>query len=123
MNESNGYAVFFFPPALEALGEAIKPYLQENAAGVHVLCQEIDTGGTLIEMTVRGRTPEGRDVESQLMVPSNMVRIVVSTHSDGLFGFGPQIVEKPAAVVPQASPTVFSVIAPPATAAAEPTQP
>ena len=30
MNESAGYAVFFFAPALEALGDAIKPYLQDG---------------------------------------------------------------------------------------------
>ena len=33
MNDKNGYAVFFFPQALEALGDAIKPYLQEGKAG------------------------------------------------------------------------------------------
>ena len=38
MNESDGYAVFFFPQALEALGEAIKPYLLDGPAGAHVLC-------------------------------------------------------------------------------------
>ena len=53
MNDSSGYAVFFFPQALEALGEAIKPYLQDGPAGAHVLCHEIDTGGALIEMTLR----------------------------------------------------------------------
>ena len=31
MNDANGYAVFFFPQALEALGEAIKPYLQDGS--------------------------------------------------------------------------------------------
>ena len=30
MNGKGGFAVFFYPQALEALGEAIKPYLQEN---------------------------------------------------------------------------------------------
>ena len=38
MNDANGYAVFFFPQALEALGDAIKPYLQGGKAGDHVLC-------------------------------------------------------------------------------------
>ena len=32
MNASEGYAVFFFPQALEALGDAIKPYLREGPA-------------------------------------------------------------------------------------------
>lgn len=95
MNEPNGYAVFFYPQALEALGEAIKPYLQDSPAGPHVACHEIDTGGTLVEMTLRGRAPEGRDVTVELMVPSAMVRMIVSTHSDETFGFGPQAQEKP----------------------------
>ena len=100
MNESNGYAVFFFPQALEALGEAIKPYLQDSPAGEHVLCNEIDTGGALIEMTLRGRTSEGKDLALELMVPSSMVRMVVSTHSDGTFGFGPPIATKPEPALP-----------------------
>lgn len=102
MNESNGYAVFFFPQALEALGEAIKPYLQEGSAGEHVLCNEIDTGGALIEMTLRGRTSEGKELALELMVPSSMVRMVVSTHSDGTFGFGPHIAMKPEPALPTA---------------------
>jgi hypothetical protein len=100
MNESNGYAVFFFPQALEVLGEAIKPYLQGEAGGEHVLCNEIDTGGALVEMTLRGRTSEGKDLALELMVPNSMVRMVVSTHSDGTFGFGPHIATKPEPALP-----------------------
>jgi hypothetical protein len=112
MNESNGYAVFFFPQALEALGEAIKPYLQDSPAGPHVLCNEIDTGGALIEMTLRGSTPDGKQLALELMVPSGMVRMIVSTQSDELFGFGPHAFPKPAAALPPGGPT-----APPAAAA------
>ena len=50
MNESDGYFVYFFPQALEALGEAIKPYLRDGAGGEHVRCTKIDTAGALIEM-------------------------------------------------------------------------
>src|SRR5690606_21552693 len=85
MNESNGYAVFFFPQALEALGDAIRPYLQEGAAGAHVLCNEIDTGGALVEMTLQGRDSENREVALELMVPTSMVRMIVSTRSDESF--------------------------------------
>lgn len=87
MNESPGFAVFFFPQALEALGEAIKPYLEDGPAGLHVPCREVDTGGAFIEMTLEGRTAEGRDVSLELMVPGNMVRMIVSARSDGVFGF------------------------------------
>ena len=87
MNESPGFAVFFFPQALDALGEAIKPYLQDGPAGLHVPCREVDTGGAFIEMTLEGRAPDGRAVELELMVPGNMVRMIVSAHSDNEFGF------------------------------------
>lgn len=87
MNDSNGYAVFFFPPALEALGDAIKPYLQDGPVGPHVPCREVDTGGAFIEMTLQGQAPDGRPVELELMVPGNMVRMIVSAHSDNEFGF------------------------------------
>ena len=69
MNDANGYAVFFFPQALEALGEAIAPYLQDGPAGPHVVCNEIDTAGSLIEMTIRGTNSEGKVGVLELMVP------------------------------------------------------
>ncbi|MES2859743.1 MAG: hypothetical protein V4704_11265 [Pseudomonadota bacterium] len=87
MNDSNGYAVFFFPPALESLGDAIKPYLQDGPAGPHVPCREVDTAGAFIEMTLEGRTADGRDMSLELMVPGAMVRMIVSARSDGSFGF------------------------------------
>ena len=87
MNDPVGYAVFFFPPAIEALGDAIKPYLQDGPAGVHVPCREIDTGGAFIEMTLQGHTDDGRDIALELMVPSNMVRMIVSARSNAEFGF------------------------------------
>ena len=99
MNDSNGYAVFFFPQALEALGDAIKPYLQDSPAGQHVLCREIDTGGALIEMALQGVTADGRTVQLELMVPGSMVRMIVSSQSDGSFGFGPRDHIEPTLVV------------------------
>ncbi len=87
MAESSGYAVFLFPPALEALGDAVKPYLQMGPAGPFVPCREVDTGGTFVEMTLEGRSPDGRTIELELMVPGNMVRMVVSARADAEFGF------------------------------------
>lgn len=87
MNGSPGFAVFFFPPALEVLGEAIKPYLQEGPAGPHVPCIEVDTAGAFIEITLASRDHNGREVAVELMVPGNMVRMIVSARSDGEFGF------------------------------------
>ncbi len=87
MGDTSGYAVFLFPQALEVLGEAIKPYLQNGPAGAFVPCREIDTGGAFIEMTLEGHAPDGRTVELELMVPGNMVRMIVSARSDTDFGF------------------------------------
>lgn len=87
MNDAPGYAVFFFAPALEALGDAIKPYLRDGEAGPHLQCREVDTAGAFIEMTLHDRTPDGSGVEMELMVPANMVRMIVSAHIDGDFGF------------------------------------
>ena len=91
MDESPGYAVFFFPNALEALGDAIKPYVQEGPAGPHVPCREVDTGGAFVELTLQGRTQDGRDAALELMVPNNMVRMIVSARTDASFGFAPRL--------------------------------
>lgn len=105
MNGNKGYAVFFFPQALEALGEAIKPYLQDSPAGAHVMCKEIDTGGALIEMSLEGVTADGATVQLDLMVPGSMVRMIVSTQADGDFGFGPRTPQPAAATLPAGGPT------------------
>lgn len=103
MNEAKGYAVFFFPQALEALGNAIKPYLQDEPGEPHVLCAEIDTAGALIEMTLEGRARDGKPVALQLMVPTGMVRMIVSAQTDAVFGFTPRIATAPAQT-PEALP-------------------
>lgn len=112
MNEAAGYAVFFFPQALEALGDAIKPYLQDGPGEPHVLCAEIDTAGALIEMTLEGRAPDGKPIALQLMVPTGMVRMIVSAHSDAAFGFTPRIAT-PADLLPPVGPTARPAQAPP----------
>ena len=82
MSDFNGYAVFFFPNAIEALGEAIAPYLQDSPGGPHILCRDIDVGGALAELTLEGRTTDGRELDLELMFPTNMVRMIVSARSD-----------------------------------------
>ena len=89
MTESTaGFAVFLFEQAVEALGEAIRPYLQDGPAGPHIACQAVDTGGAFVEMTVDVRREDGTDAQVELMVPMQMVRMVVSIRSDEAFGFG-----------------------------------
>lgn len=114
MNEAEGYAVFLFPQALEALGEAIKPYLQEGPMGAHVLCHEIDTAGALIEMTISAATTDGRTASLELMVPTNMVRMIVSARSDTSFGFGPRVAPAPMATLPPVAGDAPAPEAPPA---------
>ncbi|HTA66358.1 MAG TPA: hypothetical protein VK753_12720 [Xanthomonadaceae bacterium] len=87
MTDQTLYAVFIHHGALEALGEAIKPYLSDGPHGKHIVCREIDSGGAFFEMVLEGTTPEGKKIELELMIPSNMVQMVVSTHSDEAFGF------------------------------------
>lgn len=87
MNELSGYAVFLFPQALEALGAAIKPYLQDGPAGPFVPCREVDTGGALVEMMLEARAPDGGAIALELMVPGSMVRMIVSARSEVAFGF------------------------------------
>ncbi|QDA58010.1 hypothetical protein [Thermomonas aquatica] len=112
MNETTGYAVFFFAPALEALGEAIKPYLQDGPAGPHVPCREVDTAGAFIEMTLEGRTAEGREVALELMVPGNMVRMIVSARSDEEFGFYNRVKPLRAVLEPGLAPAAPVAAAP-----------
>ena len=100
MNEVEGYAVFFFPQALEALGDAIKPYLHEGPMGEHVLCNEVDTAGALIEMTIQAQTTDGRATTLELMVPTSMVKMIVSARSDSAFGFGPRMTSAQMATLP-----------------------
>lgn len=81
------HAVFLHPGALEALGAAITPYLSDGPLGKHVVCREIDSGGPFFGMTIVGTASDGRTVELDLMIPSNMVLMVLSAHGEGAFGF------------------------------------
>ena len=112
MNGTHGYAVFLFPQAIEALGEAVAPFLQDGPAGPHIGCHAVDTGGAFIEMTLEGRGPDGREVALELMIPTQMVRMIVSTHSDGLFGFGPHAYPAQPAPLPVLGPTAEPADAP-----------
>lgn len=95
MSEFNGYAVFFFPNAIEALGDTVKPYLQDSPGGPHILCRDIDVGGALAQLTLEGRTTDGRELDLELMFPTNMVRMIVSARADSSFGFGPRTAVQP----------------------------
>ncbi|RMH94542.1 hypothetical protein EBB59_02405 [Lysobacter pythonis] len=84
----DGYAVYLFPAAVEALGGIVQPYLSHPGGEPCLQCREVDTGGVLIEMTLAIENPEGGPLEVELMLPANMVRMIVTLKHDGRFGFG-----------------------------------
>ena len=89
MSELHTYAVYFHPQALDVLGEAIKPYLIDGPAGQHVLCKDIDTGGAFCELTLTGTTADGKPLDVEIMIPTGMIRLVISVSGTAIdFGFG-----------------------------------
>jgi hypothetical protein len=106
MNEVKGYAVFLRPEAVEAMGEALAPYLRESPRGMHLQCEEIDTSGAFVEMLIKRINREGKWTEVELMIPAGAIRMIVSCQSDGTFGFGPRETEPaPLHRLPPVGPT------------------
>ena len=89
MSEQHTYCVFVHPQALDVLGEAIVPYLSDSPAGKYLSCREIDTGGAFCELELAGTNAEGKPLDVQLMIPTGMIRLVISTAGTEVdFGFG-----------------------------------
>lgn len=88
MSELHTYCVFFHPQALDVLGDAIAGYLTDGPHGKFLLCKEIDTGGNFCEMNIMGTNSEGKPIDIELMVPTGMIRLVISTAAADIdFGF------------------------------------
>ncbi len=87
MGEKQIYAVYLQKTALDTLGDVIKPYLNEGPAGAHLLCVEVDTAGTFCEMTLQARGGHETSIETEIMIPVSMVRIIITLHAEG-GGFG-----------------------------------
>jgi hypothetical protein len=85
--ETPNYAVFLYPQALEALGEPIKPYVRDAPLGPHIVCAEIDASGPFFGMTLEGQGAQGQPLSLEIMVPSSMVRLVMSMHGEHEVGF------------------------------------
>lgn len=109
-DQTEGYAVFLYDQALEVLGEAVKPYLRQGAAGPYIACREVDTGGAFVEMVVAADA-EGA-VEIELMIPLQMVRMIVSSHSDTTFGFAARHLEPGLTALPVVGPAAPTPHAP-----------
>jgi len=89
MSETRTYAVYFHAQALEVLGEAFKHYLIESPEGLHVLCREIDTSGAFCQLSLVGSTPNAKPLDVEAMIPSGMIRLVISVSGNEIdFGFG-----------------------------------
>ena len=89
MSELHTYCVFFHPQALDVLGEAVTPYLNEGPAGKFLLCREIDTGGAFCELQLAGTGADGKPLDVELMIPTGMIRLIVSKSAAEIdFGFG-----------------------------------
>jgi hypothetical protein len=87
MSDTQLYAVFLFPQAVEAAGEVLKPHLREGPAGTHIVCRQVDTGGTWFQMLIPGQAPNGHEVELEVMIPHGYVRVVMSVRDDPEIGF------------------------------------
>jgi hypothetical protein len=87
MTDIASYAVFLFPQAQEALGEAIKPYLSDAPAGQHFVCASIDSSGPFFQMVLQGTNAEGQQSQLELMIPHAMVKLIMSLHNGHSFGF------------------------------------
>jgi hypothetical protein len=87
MADVPNFAVFLYPQALEALGEPIKPYIRDAPLGQHIACAEIDASGPFFGMTLIGQGAQGQPLELDIMVPSSMVRLVMSMHGEHEIGF------------------------------------
>lgn len=85
--ESTSYAVFLFPQAIETLGAVIHPYITDAPVGPHIVCSEIDTAGAFFQLTVPGQDQHGNEIDAELMLPSQFVKLIVSIHNDRGFGF------------------------------------
>lgn len=116
MTDRSVYAVFLHPPAIEALGAAITPYLVDSPAGPHLQCVEVDSGGALFEMLLIGKDEAGKTLEVDLMVPIGMIRLVVSVRRDGEFGFGLRVSGTASAPIVAGSSPAPSTVAPGAAA-------
>ncbi|GHA69338.1 hypothetical protein [Cognatilysobacter bugurensis] len=112
MPEQHGYAVFLYDNALEALGACVTPYLCDGPQGKHLVCRDVDTAGSFVEMTLLGCDREGRETDLEFIVPTNMVKLIVSSRADAPFGFMPRPAGGLTTALPPLGPTASPVDAP-----------
>jgi hypothetical protein len=88
VSEQRIYAVYFHIASLDVLGDAITPYLTDAPEGKHLRCKEIDSAGGFFQSSLAGTSADGKPLDVDLLVPSSMIRLVVSASSSEIeFGF------------------------------------
>lgn len=112
MPEQHGYAVFLYDNALETLGDCVAPYLCDGPHGKHLVCREVDTAGSFVEMTLLGCDRAGRDVDLEFIVPTGMVKLIVSARAEAPFGFVPRPAGALTTALPPLGPTAAPLEAP-----------
>ncbi|MEO6064301.1 MAG: hypothetical protein ABIP49_00780 [Lysobacterales bacterium] len=119
MSDPVQYAVFLFASAIDELGAALEPYLQDGPGGRHMLCTEIDSAGALFEMKLNALSEQGVVRELELMVPVGMIKLVIAVQQDGRFGFArrPDRHTAPVPVIAITPPTTDGEAAPGSAAA------
>ncbi|MBK8725895.1 MAG: hypothetical protein IPL96_07510 [Holophagaceae bacterium] len=87
MPHKQTYAVLLFKEALEALGEAIKPFLRSGQFGDFIPCQSVDTNGPLCTLVVDTRSEGSTDMTVELQIPYPMIKLIVGSEVEGHAGF------------------------------------
>jgi hypothetical protein len=88
MPNKHTYAVLLFKEAIEALGEAIKPFLRSGQFGDFIPCQSVETHGPLCTLVIDTRSEGATDLTVELQIPYPMIKLIVGTESEGHAGFG-----------------------------------
>lgn len=87
MAHKQTYAVLLFKEALEALGEAIKPFLRTGQFGDFIPCNSVDTNGPLCTLVVDTRVDGPTEMTVELQIPYPMIKLIVGSETEGHAGF------------------------------------
>ena len=67
---------------------SIATSLPNSPEGKHLRCKEIDSAGGFFECELAGSGPDGKPLDVDMLVPSSMIRLVVSVSGNEIdFGF------------------------------------
>ncbi len=87
MAHKQTYAVMLFKEAVEALGEAIKPFQRTGQFGDFIPCLSVDTNGPLCTLVVDNRSEGANELTVELQIPYPMIKLIVGSEVEGHAGF------------------------------------